>query len=216
VKFHEADGTIVDAPHTARFGEIEQRFYATTPKGRALYDECLANADKVRETQPDLIKRDFDDYRRAYATCFAAFPKTLPGLLDQQLVFARYTTTEKGRAAAKTSPVQTTDLSELLQLGYLHAEGLRYEDFLPFSAAGIFASNLGQYGTKSTAATKPTYSQATLENIMGREIVDPNVTYASLQEDSLKEAYSELGLAGRYQQAQTSSRVGPSRELVGR
>jgi uncharacterized glyoxalase superfamily metalloenzyme YdcJ len=35
VKFRNADGSVVDTVHTARFGEIEQRFYATTAKGRA-------------------------------------------------------------------------------------------------------------------------------------------------------------------------------------
>jgi len=33
------------AHHTARFGEIEQRGAALTPKGRALYDTCLAAKD---------------------------------------------------------------------------------------------------------------------------------------------------------------------------
>lgn len=33
------------AHHTARFGEIEQRGAALTPKGRALYDSCLAEKD---------------------------------------------------------------------------------------------------------------------------------------------------------------------------
>lgn len=33
------------AQHTARFGEIEQRGAALTPKGRALYDTCLAGKD---------------------------------------------------------------------------------------------------------------------------------------------------------------------------
>lgn len=33
------------AQHTARFGEIEQRGIALTPKGRTLYDSCLAHAD---------------------------------------------------------------------------------------------------------------------------------------------------------------------------
>jgi uncharacterized glyoxalase superfamily metalloenzyme YdcJ len=33
------------AHHTARFGEIEQRGAALTPKGRALYDACLAAKD---------------------------------------------------------------------------------------------------------------------------------------------------------------------------
>jgi len=33
------------AQHTARFGEIEQRGIALTPKGRTLYDSCLAHKD---------------------------------------------------------------------------------------------------------------------------------------------------------------------------
>ena len=193
VQFREADGTTVDTVHTARFGEIEQRFFATTPKGRALYDECLAAADKIRESDPSLIKRDYEAYQRAYAKCFARFPKTLAGLLQQRLVFARYSPTDKGRTAAKGGQIATDDVSELLRQGYVRVEGLRYEDFLPFSAAGIFASNLGQYGTQSTAAARPTYTQATLEKIMGREIIDPNAAYAEQETASLEKVRGELG-----------------------
>ena len=81
-----------------------------------------------------------------------------------------------------------------MRLGYADYEGLRYEDFLPVSAAGIFASNLNQYGTKSTAAQKPVYTQAMLEEILGRKIIDPNVTYAGLEAESLWQVYSQLGL----------------------
>jgi len=203
VKFHEADGTMVDTVHTARFGEIEQRFYATTPKGRALYDECLATAEKMREAEPDLIKRDYNAYQQAYAKCFAPFPKTLPALLEQGLVYARYAVTARGGSAAKANAIATTDLAELTKLGYVRVEGLRYEDFLPFSAAGIFASNLGQYGTKSTATAKPVYTQATLENIMGRKIIDPNVVYQGLQAQSVATVYSELGLVERISPTET-------------
>jgi uncharacterized glyoxalase superfamily metalloenzyme YdcJ len=195
VTFREADGSTVEAKHTARFGEIEQRFYATTPKGRALYDECLVNADKVRETDPGFIKRDHEGYQQAYANCFAAFPKTLAGLLEQGLVYGIYSVTAKGIEAGRQQQIQIRDANELVQLGFAQVEGLRYEDFLPFSAAGIFASNLGEYGTRSTAATKPIYSQATLEQIMGRKIIDPNLTYARLQEESLSKLYSALGIS---------------------
>ena len=194
VTFREADGSIVEAKHTARFGEIEQRFYATTPKGRALYDECLVNADKVRETDPAFIKRDHDGYQRAYAKCFASFPKTLAGLLAHGLVYGIYSATAKGIEAGLQQQIKTRDANELVRLGFAQVEGLRYEDFLPFSAAGIFASNLGEYGTKSTAAAKPVYSQTTLEQIMGRKIIDPNQTYASSQEESLCKLYSDLGM----------------------
>lgn len=192
VRFRNTDGSVVDAVHTARFGEIEQRFYATTAKGRELYDRCLAEADAAREKDPGLAKKDFVAYEQMYAQPFALFPKTLPELLAQKLVYARYTTTAQGRAAQ--GRVETTDLTELVRLGYVDYEGLRYEDFLPVSAAGIFASNLNQYGTKATAAQRPVHPQSDLEEILGRKIVDANVTYAGLEAESLLGVYAELGL----------------------
>jgi len=195
VVFHEEDGSTVNAAHTARFGEIEQRFYATTAKGRALYDECLNAAEADRAKDPGLIKRDFAAYEQAYSAAFAAFPKTLKGLYEADLVFVRYAPTAKGRAAA--GKLATTDLKALIADGYVRYEGLRYEDFLPFSAAGIFASNLGQYGTKSTAAEKPTYSQELLERVMGRAIIDPNVIYKGMQAESALQTYEALGLLPR-------------------
>jgi len=194
VTFHESAGTKVDARHTARFGEIEQRFYATTPKGRALYDQCLAAAEQLRAAEPDWIQRDYEGFQAAHAKCFAPFPKILTRLLEQGLVYGRYSATAAGMTATRTQSVQNADPSELVLLGHMRVEGLRYEDFLPFSAAGIFASNLGQYGTKSTARSRPTYTRQTLEQIMGRTIIDPNLTYAGLQAESLLQTYSELGL----------------------
>jgi uncharacterized glyoxalase superfamily metalloenzyme YdcJ len=81
-------------------------------------------------------------------------------------------------------------------------EGLRYEDFLPVSAAGIFASNLNQYGTKSTATQKPVYSRAQLEEILGRKIVDPDVTYAGLDAESRWQVCTELGLLEKLEPAE--------------
>ncbi len=98
------------------------------------------------------------------------------------------------RGVAAKGQVTTTDINELVRLGYVSVEGLRYEDFLPVSAAGIFASNLSQYGTQSTAAEKPNYSQSMLEHILDRKIVDANETYARLQAESLITVYSQLGL----------------------
>ena len=202
VKFRQADGATVDAVHTARFGEIEQRSYATTAKGRALYDQCLAEADAAREKNPGLAKKDFAAYEEMYAKPFSPFPKTLPELLGQKLVYARYTATPKGIAAK--GRIDTTDIAELVRLGYVAYEGLRYEDFLPVSAAGIFASNLNQYGTKSSAAQKPVYTQAMLEEILGRKIIDPNVTCAGQQAESLWEVYSELELLEKLPMAEKS------------
>jgi uncharacterized glyoxalase superfamily metalloenzyme YdcJ len=232
VQFANEDGTAVDATHTARFGEIEQRFYATTPKGRELYDCCLAAADAAKAKHPGLAKKDFAAYERLASEAFAPFPKKLIDLVERGLVFARFSATEKGRAAAKggqlrgrvnawlplsaaatgvagNQPSQTLRpagsgdhlgaeahlLVALAREGYVAVDGLRYEDFLPISAAGIFASNLQQYGTQSTAAAKPTYTQAQLEEVLGRPIVDPNETYAALEAESRATTLRELGLA---------------------
>ena len=195
VTFRQADGSTVQTVHTARFGEIEQRFYATTAVGRELYDKCLAAAETMKEKNPGLIKKDYAAYQKAYADCFAPFPKKLKDLLAQKLVYGRFCTTTKGLVAAKNKKKYYTDHCVLLKKGYIQAEGLRYEDFLPVSAAGIFASNLGQYGTKSTAAEKPVYRQDQLETIMGRKIVDSHQTYKALEAESIAGAYVQLGIS---------------------
>jgi uncharacterized glyoxalase superfamily metalloenzyme YdcJ len=120
----------VGAPgqHTARFGEIEQRGAALTPKGRALYDRLLAQAQAGPADQP---------YGQRLAQAFAAFPDDLDGLVAEGLIYVRQT-----RAADGTQS----------------REPLTYEDFLPVSAAGIFQSNLGgerhaTYGEQGAQAT---------------------------------------------------------------
>ena len=202
VEFSENDGTVVHTTHTARFGEIEERFYACTPKGRKLYDECLAVADAAREKDPAWPKRDMAGYEAAYAKPFAAFPKSLQELVAGGLVYARFVPTAKGLAAAKTGAVKSANVWELVRDGFADYEGLRYEDFLPVSAAGIFASNLQQYGTKSTAAVKPTYTQQQLEEILGKRIVDSTTVYAGVDAESRLETFEKLGVLAKVSAAE--------------
>lgn len=187
VLFTNADGSETPTVHTARFGEIEQRGYATTPRGRTLYDACLADAEAARKSAGAGVPGE-----RAYAHAFARFPKTLPELVGQGLVHARYEPTPAGLTRAGS--IGTTDLAALVDAGLVRFEGLRYEDFLPVSAAGIFASNLNQYGTKTTAATKPVYTKADLESILGRSIVDAAAAYAAFEAASILDTYRRLGL----------------------
>lgn len=195
VRFTNSDGSTTDTTHTARFGEIEQRFYATTPQGRELYDRCLAAAEAAKEKHPGLAKKDFVAYERLGAEAFAPFPKNLLELVEQGLVFAHFSATEAGRAAARAGKLPSRDLIALARAGHVAIEGLRYEDFLPISAAGIFASNLQQYGTKSTAHAKPTYTQAQLEEVLGRKITDPTESYAAAEAESRAATLRELRLA---------------------
>lgn len=195
VKFENTDGSVVNTVHTARFGEIEQRFYATTPPGRALYDQCLAEADAAKEKDPGLIKRDFAAYEAMYAKPFARFPKHLPELIGQGLVYARYAPTRAGLSRAGS--ITTAEIHELVDQGLARVEGLRYEDFLPVSAAGIFASNLNQYGTKSTADKRPKYTQKMLEEVLGKKIVDADAVYHGMQSQSILETLHALGVLDR-------------------
>lgn len=195
VVFTEPDGREVHAEHTARFGEIEQRFYATTPAGRALYDQCLAAFEDARAKDPSLAERDEEAFERLQMECFAPFPKTLDTLLARNLVYAMYEPTAKGLAARGT--LATTDMQELARQGFVRRDGLRYEDFLPVSAAGIFASNLNQYGTASTAAKRPEYSKEQLEEIMGTRIIDTDAAYASVDARSRLDTYDALGVLSK-------------------
>jgi uncharacterized glyoxalase superfamily metalloenzyme YdcJ len=195
VTFTNADGTRTVDTHTARFGEIEQRFYAATPAGRALYDRCLEAAEAERGADPALARRDFAAHEARYARHFEPIPKRLPALLEAGLVHGLYAPTPSG--LAMRGAIGTTDLRELVAAGLVRAEGLRYEDFLPVSAAGIFASNLNQYGTASTAPVRSVHTRETLEEIMGRPIVDAEAVYRGLEARSILETFTALGLLER-------------------
>ena len=199
VQFTEADGAVIDATHTARFGEIEERGYACTPKGRAAYDACLAQTELLGAAPGTTDERMADEAESAafearYADEFAAFEKSLPGLIAQRFVYARYVATDAGIAAKERGAVDSIDLPTLIAQGFVAYEGLRYEDFLPVSAAGIFASNLNQYGTKSSAAEKPTYSQSQLEAVLGRRIIDATLIYAAMEAQSKLDTFTQLGV----------------------
>ena len=132
-------------------------------------------------------------FEEAKQSAFAPFPDSLEQLLDQELVYGRYHASPQGINAAGT--LENASLQDLIQRGMVCREGLRYEDFLPFSAAGIFASNLNQYGTASTADKRPTYSQEDLEAILGRSIIDTDAIYRSMEAESIKRTYEALGIS---------------------
>jgi uncharacterized glyoxalase superfamily metalloenzyme YdcJ len=141
------------------------------------------------------VKRDYAAYEKAYAKHFSPIPKTLGALIDAELVHATFHPTSKGLAAKGS--IQTADLRELIAQGLVAFDGLRYEDFLPVSAAGIFASNLNQYGTTFTAKARKTYVQADLESIMGMPIVDADRVYRGVQAASIIDSLTKLGVIGK-------------------
>jgi uncharacterized glyoxalase superfamily metalloenzyme YdcJ len=205
-----------ETAHTARFGEIEQRHYATTPKGRALYDYCLTAQNSASCTVPS---GGFDVDGHSSGTgverargAFAPFPETLLDLIEQGLVYATFEPSDIALQAE--NKIMTTDVRALMRSGLLWCRGLRYEDFLPISAAGIFASNLDQYGTNSTARQPPTCSREQFEAIVGRPVIDSDNTYRIMQSRSLLASFRTLGVEHLLDDAQRLALEGDTPALA--
>ncbi len=175
--------------HSARFGEIEQRGAALTPKGRELYDQLLNEARDALGEFPN--EGNAVRYAELLGKTFTAFPDSYEQMRAQDLAYFRYFATEKG-AAMGAGVQQSADLEQLIEAGYIHFEPLVYEDFLPVSAAGIFQSNLGDdaqshYGTSS--------NQQDFERALGRSTINELKLYADTQRRSLLECSQALGIA---------------------
>lgn len=170
--------------HTARFGEIEQRGVALTPKGRALYDQTL---NKVRQqASVGAAGEGASDYMASLSAAFEVFPADHATLREQDLAFYSYRA-EGGPLTEKFDSVQG-----LIVAGHLIADPQVYEDFLPVSAAGIFQSNLGTdaQSTYSDQANRDTFEQA-----LGTTVYDEMRLYERVQSDSLSRALIQLGQA---------------------
>ncbi|QKX60994.1 uncharacterized protein TRUGW13939_08140 [Talaromyces rugulosus] len=187
-------GNLVDGSHKARFGEIEERGAAVTPAGRALYDKLLESSMHeagCQRTSPEAV----DDTFRAY-------PDTWDELRKQELVYVKYSFTGKLPSSALLAselgkPVVSPSIIEsLIEDGYLGTSPITYEDFLPFSAAGIFQSNLSrnskplQVGESQQAARQA--DMVGLEHALGCSVIDPDVLYARAQEESLESSLLNL------------------------
>ncbi len=181
---HAASGS-----HTARFGEIEQRGAALTPKGRELYDRLLNTSREALAGFPS--ESNAAEYMRQLGEHFSEFPDDVGQMREQGLAYFRYFATEKG-LAARHEPGRPTSLQELIDAGHVHFEPLVYEDFLPVSAAGIFQSNLGDDAQSHYAggSTQDAFHQA-----LGRRVLDELELYAQSQRRSLSECAAQLGLA---------------------
>ncbi|NMZ49416.1 VOC family protein [Pseudomonas poae] len=174
IAFTDAHGS-----HSARFGEIEQRGVALTPKGRALYDQLLNAARDELGAFPN--EANAGRYTQLMEQHFQAFPDDHGQMREQGLAYFRYFVTEQGLAARDQADRPRT-LEALLRAGHVAIEPLVYEDFLPVSAAGIFQSNLGDGAQGHSAANS---NQAELEQALGCRTIDELQLYAQTQQRSI-------------------------------
>lgn len=122
VRFVGDDGQPEHGTHTARFGEIEQRGLALTPKGRALYDALLAQARDA-----DGAGSTGTDYATRLQTAFVAFPDDEALLRQEGLGYFRYALTDAGRA--DPAQVAAMPAETAIALGLVSADPIIYEDF---------------------------------------------------------------------------------------
>jgi uncharacterized glyoxalase superfamily metalloenzyme YdcJ len=189
VAFKSAAGGTVAGAHTARFGEIEQRGAALTPKGRKIYDDLLAS---VRgEVQVGSSGANASGYATELAQRFKTLPDDWSTLRAEGLAFFRYSAPRAGIEAVRRDNLPRS-IEALIANGYLRFDPIIYEDFLPVSAAGIFRSNLGgdaqQYHHGERA------NRALFEEALGQPVLDEFDLYARAEKASLEAALHELGL----------------------
>ena len=145
--------------HTARFGEIEQRGVALTPKGRELYDSLLNQAGTGKDNLTHQLH---------LREIFSAFPDSEMFLRRQGLAYFRYRLTPTGEAHRHAFR-PGDDPQPLIERGWVVAQPITYEDFLPVSAAGIFQSNLGN---ETQARSHGNASRNAFEAALGCAVYD--------------------------------------------
>ncbi|KAF4219084.1 hypothetical protein CNMCM5878_003939 [Aspergillus fumigatiaffinis] len=167
-----SDGAEADGKHRARFGEIEQRGMALTPKGRLLYDSLIQKSGQRAwpSSAPDIHQ----------------FPDDYAKIREEGLGYFTYHATNPSSMRAG----RCGDLESLIQDGVVSFEPITYEDFLPISAAGIFKSNLNG---ESTASADSRADKDSFETHLGVPVHDPFDLYQRMQEASITETFETLG-----------------------
>ena len=185
--FQFEDGTVGAGELRVRFGEVEQRGIALTPKGRELYDQMLVETDRRLQKYGGVRT---DVARQVWAE---NLPNTERGLAEQDLAFFTYRVADGVSTQTLSGLPHHVSLAALLDDEIIVAEPIVYEDFLPRSAAGIFQSNLTSEGSRDDALQGTDYDIDVMSEIVGRPVADPHDLYRKQQDASLAEVSVQLG-----------------------
>lgn len=178
----QTDSGLISGFHKARFGEIEERGAAVTPKGRELYDQLLGKSMILAQG------RHAEATDKILTHVFSEFPDSWTQLRKDGLVYSQYQFDGKRLPSFKVEDIEYAELVErLLEERVIEASPITYEDFLPFSAAGIFQSNLDGNSTgQDDQALVATPDLNGLEAALGCSVVNPDDLYASIERSSLE------------------------------
>ncbi len=191
-RFRESDGSVGTGALRVRFGEVEARGIALTPRGRDHYDRMVADVDRrlsdaaAGTTRQEVAERVWEEQ----------LPRTERELARQDLAFFTYrvANTRVTTAGVEDRPgAGRVALQTLVDAGVVVAEPIVYEDFLPRSAAGIFASNLT--GASSSDADRGGAERDLdwLADVLGQEVAVPEEVYAAEAAASIAEVERTLG-----------------------
>ncbi|MDF3141891.1 MULTISPECIES: DUF1338 family protein [unclassified Streptomyces] len=180
------DGSVTSGALRVRFGEVEARGIAVTREGRALYDRLLTLVDQQASAHPGADRAEL-----ARTLWAEHVPGTERELAAQELAYFTYSVAPD-RPRDGSRPPEA--LGDLLTQGWVRAEPIVYEDFLPRSAAGIFQSNLSDAGSRDNEQQGAAYDSDWLSGAIDREVLDPFALYERQQNESLAQVAGELHL----------------------
>lgn len=190
--FQEADGSVTEGALRVRFGEVEARGIALTPRGRDLYDAMVSEVDeRVRAAEGKAAR-----YEVAAEVWRERLPLTELELVTKELAYFRYRVAGSD-VPAGTGAHRATDRQSLLELvrsGSVALEPIVYEDFLPRSAAGIFASNLCGSGSMDADQGGAERDLGWMSDVIGTRVAVPEEVYAAESAASVAEVERVLGL----------------------
>ncbi|MFY3818548.1 2-oxoadipate dioxygenase/decarboxylase family protein, partial [Escherichia coli] len=111
---------------------------------------------------------------------FRTFPDSEFLMRQQGLAWFRYRLTPSGEAHRQAIH-PGDDPQPLIERGWVAAQPITYEDFLPVSAAGIFQSNLGN---ETQARNHGNASREAFEQALGCPVLDEFQLYQEAEERS--------------------------------
>jgi len=190
--FRDPDGTLSSGALRVRFGEVEARGIALTSEGRDLYERLVRDVDTRLAQQPDRTRQEV-----AVEVWSEGMPRTEAELCRRGLAFFTYAWSDAARTGSLSDQQHAAlalgKLNGLLDAGVVVADPIVYEDFLPRSAAGIFASNLTDGGRVDGDQGGAPRDAGWMSDVMGRPVNLPEDVYLRESRVSLSAIESRLG-----------------------